>query len=247
MITKIKKITRLLVYGVFLIFTSAPGVYASKINVPGDFPGSFAMDLLGGTLIIDHPTGVPIGTGSVNTLAKQILFTASAFDGAGVGAGTSNLTLQSISNWEIGTTPNIFGYDALFYINGSGNGALVDNSTSTAGHWSMNLPLYALWNGVDFYFSDFSLSTNATYNYYSVSEPGLQTISGQIMDYQTGDAFLVGQGVVTDPLNPFYGIRITLGIYGNDPVAVPVPAAVWLFFSGLMAIGGLGYRMRHKS
>ena len=43
-----------------------------------------------------------------------------------------------------------------------------------------------------------------------------------------------------------YGTRITLGLNGNDPVlqAVPVPAAIWLFGSGL--IGLFGFARRKK-
>ena len=38
----------------------------------------------------------------------------------------------------------------------------------------------------------------------------------------------------------------TLGMYGNDPVvsAVPVPAAVWLFGSGLIGLIGIARRKK---
>jgi hypothetical protein len=68
--------------------------------------------------------------------------------------------------------------------------------------------------------------------------------TGQAMDYGTGDVFLVGHGSNTDPSSGLYGTRITLGINGNDPVlqTVPMPAAIWLFGSGLLGLIGVARR-----
>ena len=66
------------------------------------------------------------------------------------------------------------------------------------------------------------------------------------MDYETGDAFLVGQSTLVEPGHAFDGMRITLGMYGNDPVllATPIPSAVWLFGSGLIGLIGLARRKK---
>lgn len=69
------------------------------------------------------------------------------------------------------------------------------------------------------------------------------------MNYATGDAFLVGQATITDPSNsnPFNGLRLTLGLNGNDPVvSVPEPSVVWQLLAGLGLLGAL-VRIRNRS
>jgi hypothetical protein len=62
------------------------------------------------------------------------------------------------------------------------------------------------------------------------------------------DAFLVGQATVSEPTNPFYGFRITLGLNGNDPVVFSMPEAsvVGQLLAGLGMMGRVvGARRRH--
>lgn len=232
-----------------LATASSAATLEPKLDVPGDFPNTFHMDLLSGTMYLDSVYGGSMGgfTFSPTGGLSQILFDAEEFDGVGVGYGTSQLTLSSINHWDIGSV-HAFGYTGGFYIDGTGTGTLVDRGDGS-GDWTLNIPLKAQWNGTLFDFTGFSLSTSASYTY-SVYDPyggaTENTINGVAMDYFTGDAFLVGQAVVTDPNNPFYGIRITLGINGNDPVlsSVPVPAAAWLFGSGLIALLGVARRRK---
>lgn len=222
---------------------------AAGISIPGDFPGTFAMDLLAGDAFWDFYGGAgcadPVCSGfslTIDTTEKQILFDAIAFDGVGAGEGTSQLALNPINDWFIGS--GMFGgFEGSFYVDGSGVGTLVDNADSTAGHWTLEVPMYALWNGTRFDFNDLTLSTNASYNYYDTFGVE-QTLSGSIMDYATGDAFLVGQSIINDPLHPFNGLSLTLGFFGNDPIVttVPMPAAVWLFGSGLIGLIGVARR-----
>ena len=102
------------------------------------------------------------------------------------------------------------------------------------------MPLFADWDGIIYALGDIELSSAASYDYFGSS--GLATVSGDIMNYDTGDTFLVGQVTVTDPASPFVGARITLGFNGNDPVVqtsvVPIPASAWLFSSGLIGLIG---------
>ena len=221
-------------------------VFSAKLNVPDDFPNSFHMDLLSGSVIVDFETGLsPVGEVTVSPTGNQILFDATAFtiepDYIYSGVGTSDLTLTStfaqIASFDFG------GITGSFYLDGNGLGTLTDKGDGT-GDWSMGLPLFAEWGGTIFNFSDLTLSSNATYNFNTATGPG--SISGTSMSYETGDTFLVGQStVITDGGHPFEGLRITLGMNGNDPVslsAVPVPAAVWLFGSGLIGLAGFARR-----
>lgn len=223
-------------------FIISSGSYAAKLNVPEDFPNSFHMDLLSGSVVVDFDTGTsPVG--EVNVVptngVSQILFDATEFDGVGIGEGTSNLTLTSTFT-ELATF-EFSGVAGSFYLDGAGLGTLTDNGNGS-GDWSMDLPLFAEWNGTVFNFTDLTLSSNATYDFNTIDGTG--SLSGVSMNYETGDTFLVGQSTVIGD-NPFTGLRITLGMNGNDPVlvsAVPVPAAVWLFGSGLIGLAGLARR-----
>ncbi len=254
MINKKWRTSFLLIPGLLLTTTS----FAAKLNVPGDFPNSFHMDLLAGSLQVDFEHGNnPFGELTVyptNGLS-QILFDATAFDNPdGTGGmdvngnilpggtyGTSYLTLTSTQDWEIATVEAAAGATTTLYVDGNGTGTLVDNGDGT-GDWTLQVPIYGIWNNTRFDFEEFTFSTNASYDYFA--QGGLtETISGISMDYETGDAFLVGQAMVDDPGHAFNGLRITVGMHGNDPVLVtPVPAAVWLFGSGLLALIGCARR-----
>lgn len=209
-------------------------VSAAKLNVPEDFPGTFSMELLGGQLRLGSTFDSPV---PVNASGFNILFEAEEFDNVGAGNGSSALTLISTEEWFIGSAM-IFGARADFYINGAGTGTLVDNIDSTEGHWTLNTPLHITWSGVDFQFDDFTLSTDACYTWID------ETDCGSAMNYETGDAYLVGHHTVQG--GDFAGLPITLGFSANDPPvsAVPVPAAIWLFGSGLIGLIGLVRRKK---
>jgi len=225
--------------GVFLLAGATPTAFAS-IVVPGDFPGLFSMDLIVGAFAVDSSLAPesPVGVWDLDVNNRNILFSGSAFDGSDPGAGTSTLNVDS-SNHIIATAPNVFGFAATFFIDGSGGGSLVDNETSTAGHWNMTVPLYAEWNGLIHDLGDITLSTDNSISYWvNPGSPFEQTATGNIMNYQTGDAVFVGQTTVQS--GPFVGLRISTEFLGNDPpVAVPVPAAILLFGSGLLGLIGI--------
>jgi len=232
---------------IFCALSVTINVNAAKLNVPDDFPNSFHMDLLSGYVNVDFESGAAApGLVQVNPTGgvSQILFDATAFDGVGIGEGTSALTLTSttttIASFES------FGTTGSFYIDGNGSGTLRDNGDGS-GHWSMDIPLFAEWGGTIFNFNTLILSTDSSYNYFTNQNDIFgnfvgqtqQTVNGVAMDYETGDAFLVGQSTINEAGHPFDGLRITLGLHGNDPVLVtPIPAAGWLFCSGLIALFG---------
>lgn len=221
--------------------------FAAKLNVPDDFPNSFHMDLLAGNVFVNAGGSFDMFP---NKVGSQVNFDATVFDGIGAGEGTSSLTLTSTDDWKISDF-FFFGNTGSIFIDGNGTGSLVDNGNGT-GEWTLDIPLYILWNNIHIDLDSFSLSTNATYQLTDANgnppidpETGLpiSQISGSSMSYETGDAFLVGQGTVID--NEFFnGIQITMGVYGNDPVllATPIPSAVWLFGSGLIGLFGLARR-----
>lgn len=234
------------------------GCGTNWLNVPGDFSqpiNNFSMYLLGGWFNVDSPDGnggaISVVSKVLNTTGKQIQFTASQFDHVGPGQGTSILN-ANFNHYEIGSTANLFGAPVSIYLNGQATGTLIDNSDSTQGQWTLNTHLYADWNGnIGMDLGIMPLSTSASYSYVSGGfndangnwSPGTTVIAaGNIMDYHTGLAYMVGQGIMQN--GPFQGIRVTVGLEGQDPLAapVPLPAAAWLLGSGLLGLIGVARR-----
>jgi hypothetical protein len=238
----------------------------NKLCVPGDFASpdgaDFKMDLLSGNVNVDFGDlgGANMGLGgfALNNF-QPINFHASPFSGStGASVGISTLTYESIDHYLIGSAL-IFGSTAEFYLGGTGTGTLIDID-GTKGDWSLNIPLYATWGNTQFNFGQVELSTAQTYNYYGEtylnSDGDLavdrieHSVSGQSMDYASGNAFLVGQAQINDPNFALNGVRVTFGIYGNDPVvsSVPEPAAIWSMLSGLGLLGlATGHRRRKNA
>jgi hypothetical protein len=223
----------------------------NKLCVPEDFQSpngaDFNMDLLGGTVYLDwagQQSGTGIAEAPLNNL-MPIGFHASPFSNpTNSSVGTSTLSYSSINHYSLGTF-DVAGAQAEFYLQGTGSGNLTDID-GTQGNWSLNVPLYATWNDIQFNFGNIQLSSAGTLYYYSIS--GLSSLSGQSMDYASGNTFLVGQATVTDSNNPFYGVRVTLGLNGNDPVVSSVPEASigWQLLAGLGVLGGF-CRIRNRS
>ena len=261
-----KKILRtIFVFFIFVLLfpkTQAIANPGDKLNVPGDFPNTFHMDLLGAKIVLDDPNamfGGPLGFEfNLSTAKKSIAFTASAFDGVGTGSGTSDLSV-SVDNYVIGSTV-FFMRDFSLFINGQGYGTLKDNGDGT-GEWSLFLPMRIEWLGGGYYgpldLGLVELSTNTSYDYFMGFPPDpedggppvhIETLSGQSINYHTGDAFIVGQTTpYQHPTAPNFllnGVRFTLGINGNDPVIASVaePASLLLLGSGLVCLLGLKRR-----
>ena len=81
--------------GMFLLAGATPTALAS-IVVPNDSPGLFSMDLIVGAFAVDSSlaTESPVGVWDLDVTNRNILFSGSAFDGSGPGAGTSTLNVD---------------------------------------------------------------------------------------------------------------------------------------------------------
>lgn len=234
------------------ISTAQASSCGDALCVPGDFSSpsgaDFTMDLQAGSVHVANLGGFALDS------LQPINFHASPFtNGNGLSAGTSTLSYSAINNYLIGSA-YIFGATANIYISGTGTGSLIDID-GTKGDWSLSVPIFATWNDQTLDFGVVSLTTTQTFTYQNDSyidvdgevalDGKIHTISGQSMNYATGNAFLVGQGVVINRTSPFNGIGIILGIYGNDPLvaSVPEPAPVW---SMLFGLGLLGFATRRR-
>lgn len=243
----------------------AAGVYSTAhascsdgtgcLQVPGDFSqpiNNFSMYLLNGQFNVEGLDGYGgwVGIGgmtTLNTTGKQINFTATQFDQIGLGQGTSILS-ATLNHVEIGSA-DFLGMLATVYIDGNATGTLVDNGDGT-GHWTLDTHLFANWGpntGMDL--GIVPLTTNAIYTYndgnswcdYSACTPN-SIAAGSAMNYHSGLAYMVGQGVI--PNGSFQGFRVTYGLQGQDPLAAPVPAAVWLLGSGLLGLAGFARKRK---
>lgn len=228
------------------------GCDANWLNVPGDFSqpvNNFSMLLLNGWFNVTSPDGSGVGgSNPLNTTGNQINFTASQFDHNGPGQGTATLN-ASFNHIVIGSGV-LLGWDTTIYIDGTATGTLIDNANSTQGHWTLNSHLFADWGinkGIDL--GIMPLSTNASFAYSACASYSALcsakfanhlTTSGSIMDYHSGLAYMVAQGTTLD--GPFPGFVVTVGLQGQDPLAAPIPSAVWLLGSGLLGLIGVARR-----
>lgn len=231
------KTSRCFVFTIISLVTL--NVNAAGINVPDDFPGNFHMDLLSGFANWDDGNSQHYAAVDLDTTSNQIPFAATSFIPDGTGAGISTISTDD-STINIGNTL-FFGFPMTYFLEGIGTGS-IDDIDGTQGHWNLTMPLFAEWNTVIYALGDIEFSSAASYDYFGSS--GSASVSGDIMNYETGDTFLVGQTTIIDPTSPFVGVRITIGLNGNDPAVVPVPAAVWLFSSGLICL--IGFSRREK-
>ncbi|MBI3433187.1 MAG: PEP-CTERM sorting domain-containing protein [Hydrogenophilales bacterium] len=222
------------------ISLSSPTVEAGLLNVPGDFSqpvNNFTMNLLGGWFNAGYQNS------DITTNGDQISFTATQFDHVGPGQGTSSLN-ANLSGVEIGYSPSFITQPTTIYADGQATGTLVDNATSTQGQWTLNAHLYANWGnmqGIDL--GVVSLSTGASYTYYDAWNH-TAVATGSAMDYASGLAYFVGQGIIQS--GPFNNLRVTLGLWGQDPVAttVPSPGTAWLMGIGILGLAGIAHRRR---
>jgi hypothetical protein len=186
------------------------------LNVPGDFPGNFRMDLLVISAFADHPgTGTGVGSLTLNPEELGIDFSATAFSGTGTpdwGISTLETTEQV---FEMGRT-KLLEEDLVFFVEAGGPGTLVDNGDGT-GHWTLTAPVRVEYDGETVAETEGTLTTDGSYSYYDKHDH-LRSVNGVAMDYATGDAVLVGQIEFTQGF--LQGYRATCAINANDPVRV---------------------------
>ena len=256
----------------FTIISTATLASPAKFDIPGDFPGTFQIDFLGtdfklggvssGSLSTESKVQFSVGSESSSGSGIYNISTSpSGFDfqgfkpitgldfdifGAGTGTGTFD---TNTGHWTI-DMPTLFvnvGSDHLE--NPISYGTRVDFHLTTE-----NILIPASGTSPAY------MTTSATPMV--IDESSLEP---------WGDLNLVAGGVIADPLNLalaydfgliseisngytdfrldpkiWTGAQYEFDIYGNDPLVntVPVPAAVWLFGSGLLGLVGVA---RHKA
>ena len=216
------------------LLSSAPAL-AGELNVPGDFPGNFRMDLLVISAFADHP-GDEFGEGSLTLDSEEfgLDFSASAFSGTGTpdwGTSTLETTAQV---FEVGRT-KLLNKDLVFFIEAGGPGTLVDLGNGT-GDWTLTAPVRVEVDGETVADTDGTLTTNGSYSYYDEHDH-LQSVNGVAMDYATGDAVLVGQIEFSQGF--LQGYRATCAINANDPVLLDIRVPTLSPWSQLVLVMGL--------
>lgn len=205
--------------------TSAHAALAS--NAVLDFAdGNYVCNAGAGTYPnCSYGTNVPTGSyfgmdtsgdGVIQNGEKNALTSA----GTGVTLGTAQAIGEIDMTWSFGGNPgNHYTTVASTVVSASGNTASIDMSG-----WTVN------WNGGDI---DMGQGANATVTC--------------AVDCSVGDSFTLNYAA-TVPSGGFAGFGYTLYLEGTIAEgavsAVPVPAAVWLFGSGLIGLAGIARRRK---
>lgn len=268
------KVSRLMSAMCVCFFTFISASYASpaKFDIPGDFPGTFQIDFLGtdfklggvpsGSLSTESVIQFSVGSesspdsGVYNISASSSGFNFLGFEpvpglgfdiyGAGTGTGTFD---TNTGHWTL-DMPTLF-----VNVGGDHLGNEISYGTRVDFHLTTENVLIPASNSVPSY-----MTTSAT----------PMVLDESSLD-PWGDLNLVAGGVITDPselslaydfglindigngytnfiLDPniWMGTQYEFDIYGNDPLvnSVPVPAAVWLFGSGLLGLIGIARRKK---
>jgi len=254
----------------FFTFVSAAAIASpAKFNIPGDFPGLFQIDFLGtdfklggvssGALSTESTIQFAVGSelstssGIYNISVSPSGFSFLGFKPVGLnfdvyGAGTGSGTFDTnTGHWTI-DMPTLFvnvGSDHL--------GNLISYGTRLDFHLTTeNIFVPPSGAGTGY------MTTSATPMVLDESSPvawgDLNLVAGGIVPlpedltlaYDFGLINAIGSSYsnfILDP-NIWTGAQYEFDIYGNDPLvsSVPVPAAVWLFGSGLIGLIGIARR-----
>ena len=247
------------------LVSSATFASPAKFNIPGDFPGTFQIDFLatdfflGGQAAGGLSTASTIqfsvgsetspGSGIYNTSISPGGFSFLGFFTSGItfdvyGAGTGTGTFDTnTGDWEI-DMPTLW---VNSNPDGTAYGTRLDYHLTT-----QNILIPASGSNPAY------MTTTATPMVIDESSPepwgDLNLVAGGIVPNST-DLQLVYDFNLIDSIgnnytyflldnNPFVGVQYEFNIYGNDPIVetVPIPAAVWLFSSGMLGLIGIARR-----
>ncbi len=249
---------------VFTLVSTLAFASPAKFNIPEDFPGLFQIDFLGtdfklggassGSLSTESTVQFSVGSESSSTPGVyNISVSPSGFDflgfepvpglnfdiyGAGNGSGTFD---SNTGHWTL-AMPTLFvnvGGDHLG--NPISYGTRIDFHLTTENILipaSGSAPAYMTTSASPMVIDEFSPEPWGDLNLVAgglVSAPSELTLAydfGLINDIANSYTnFIVDPEIWT-------GAQYEFDIYGNDPLvnAVPVPAAVWLFGSGLIGL-----------
>lgn len=231
----------------------------AKFDIPGDFPGDFQIDFLGtdfklggasagslsttSTIQLSVGSETSTGSGIYNISAAPSGFNFLGFRpvgkdfdvyGAGIGSGTFD---TNTGNWLL-NMPTVF---VLTY---SGYATRVDLQLTTQNIWIPKHYTPGYWT---------TTASPMVLDETSVVPWGdLNLVAGGLVpfaqdltlnyDWTLINAIAANYSSWKIDSNGFAGLQYEFNIYGNDPLisSVPVPAAVWLFGSGLIGLLGLG-------
>ncbi len=245
----------------------------AKFNIPGDFPGTFQIDFLGtdfklsgsssGSLstasIIQFSVGseTSAGSGIYNTSVSPLGFSFLGFEpvaglgfdvyGAGTGTGTFDTTT---GDWEINMPTLFVNVSTDISGNVTTYGTRLDFKLTT-----QNIFVPSAGGSLPGYWT-----TTATPMVIDESSPDpwgdLNLVAGGIVPNSADLVLAYDFGLINDigntytnfllDANVWEGVQYEFDIFGNDPLVstVPVPAAVWLFGSGLLGLFGAAGRKK---
>ena len=252
---------------VFTLISATTLASPAKFNIPGDFPGTFQIDFLGtGFQLSGAPAGslstastIQFSVGSETSLGSGIYNTSIVptgfnflgfqpvfgllFDVYGAGTGTGTFDTNT-GHWAI-DIPTLF-----VNVGSDFSGNPISYGTRLDFHLTTNNILIPA-SGTQQAYS----TTTATPMVIDELSPNpwgdLNLVAGGIVPDQAGLTLVYDFGLINSIASSYTnfildpgiwtGVQYEFNVYGNDPLvsAVPVPAALWLFGSGLLGLIGI--------
>ena len=242
----------------------------AKFNIPGDFPGNFRIDFLGtdfklwgnssGTLSTESTIDFSVGTetssgsgiynisvapGGFQFLGFQPGF-GLLFDVYGAGTGTGTFDTGT-GGWVVDMPTLFVNYSVIDGVKTAAYGTRLDFHLTTSNIWIPGHDDYSSYTTTTA--SPMVLDVNSLQSW-----GDLNLVAGGLVPYSSALTLTYDWDLINTiaanysswqiDTNPWAGIQYEFDIYGNDPVvsSVPVPAAMWLFGSGLAGLVGFARR-----
>ena len=244
-----------------VLFSNFTQASTAKFDIPGDFPGDFQIDFLAtdfklnrmsaGSLStfstiqfsVNSETFTDSGIYNISTDAQGFNFIGFNtfginFDVYGAGTGTGTFDTNS-GDWLL-NMPTLFIYDTgpaiRVDLHLTTENIWVPDGGGSLGYWTTSASPMILDESSPEPWGNLNLVADGL-------TPFNDEVKTLVYDWELINSIASNYDNFYIDQNPFPGMQYEFNINGNDPLvsvsSVPVPAAIWLFGSGVIGLIGL--------